>query len=162
MNQLPLTIVGNLTSDPELRFTPAGVATVRFTIAHNPRTLDRQTNEWKDGDATFFECSAWRDLAEHIADSLHVGNRVIAYGTLKTTRFESTGTGKTPAGEIIARQQVDVSAIGPELTFATATTKKATRSRAGEVPADDPWASASKTRPATAAAGSTWGDEPGF
>lgn len=161
MNHLPLTIVGNLTGDPELRFTPAGVAVARFTIAHNPRSLDRESGKWVDGTPTFMDCSAWRDLAEHIVESLKAGHRVIAYGTLRTSTFESTGTGKTPAGEKISRAQLDVTAIGPELTFATTEVRKATRTRAGEVAPDDPWATASRTRPAGTAARS-FDDEPAF
>lgn len=164
MNHLPLTIVGNLTAAPELRFTPSGVAVARFTIAHNPRSLDKESGEWKDGEPTYVDCAVWRDLAEHVADSLAPGHRVIAYGNLRTTRFESTGTGKTPAGEMIVRQTMDVSAIGPELTWATARVTKATRSRSGELAPDDPWASASKERPTApvpAPAGS-FGDEPPF
>jgi single-strand DNA-binding protein len=165
LNTLTLPIVGNLTSDPELRFTAAGVAVARFMIAHNPRTFDKVANEWKDGEATFFDCSVWRDLAEHVAESLESGHRVIAIGNVRTTRFQSTGSGKTPAGETITRQQLDVFAIGPELTWATAAVKKATRTRSGEAAPDDPWATASKARPAAAAAagaGSRFDDEPPF
>jgi len=145
-----MTIVGNLTGDPELRFTPAGVAVAKLTIAHNPRKLDRERGEWVDGEATFVDCAVWRDLAEHVAESLRGGLRVIAYGHLRTDRWESDGSGKTPAGEIIARQTLDVLAIGPELTFATATVHKATRGR--DVAPDDPWSSAAPARPAEPAA----------
>lgn len=161
MNNLPLTIVGNLTGAPELRFTAAGIATVRFTIAHNPRALDKASGEWKDGTPTFMECSAWRELAEHVAESLAAGVRVIAFGTLRTSEWESDGSGKTDAGTKIRRTTLDVSAIGPDLTFATATVKKATRNRAGNVAPDDPWATASKTRPAGTPA-SSFDDEPAF
>lgn len=163
MNHLSLTIVGNLTGDPELRFTPAGIAAVRFTVAHNPRRLDRASGEWRDGEPTFLDCSAWRDLAEHIGETLRSGHRVIAVGNLGTHRWESDGSGKTPAGEKIERLRLDVIAIGPELTFATAIVAKAVRSRAGEAAPDDPWATASRTRPAAAApAGSRFDDEPPF
>lgn len=162
MNQLTMPVVGNLTGDPELRFTAAGVAVVRFTIAHNPRTFDKKANEWKDGEPTFFDCAAWRDLAEHVAESLASGHRVVAIGNLRTTRFESTGTGKTPAGDMITRQTLDVFAIGPDLTWATAKVLKATRTRSGETAPDDPWATASKQRPAAAAAAGGFDDEPPF
>jgi single-strand DNA-binding protein len=152
VNHLPLTIVGNLTSDPELRFTPQGIAVAKFTIAHNPRRLDRTTNEWVDGEATFIDCAVWRDAAEHAAESLKAGHRVIATGNLRTDRWESDGSGKTPAGEKLSRMTLDVLALGAELTFATVVVHKATRTRAGEVAPDDPWASASKERPTEQAA----------
>lgn len=161
MNQLPLTIVGNLTAAPELRFTSAGVAVAKFTIAHNPRQLDRQSGEWKDGEPTFVDCSVWRDLAEHVTESLPAGARVIAYGNLRTSRFESTGTGKTPAGTMISRQTLDILAIGAELTWANVEVRKATRTRSGDTAPDDPWATASKTRPADAVPAS-FDDEPPF
>lgn len=161
MNTLPLTIVGNLTGDPELRFTAAGIAVAKFTIAHNPRRLDRDTDKWIDGTATFMDCAAWRELAEHIAESLAAGVRVIAAGTLSTSTWESDGTGKTEKGTKISRIQLDVSAIGPELQFATAKVVKATRNRHGESAPDDPWATASRTRPAGAGRGG-FDDEPAF
>lgn len=148
MNNLPLTIVGNLTADPELRFTPTGAAACRFTVAHNPRRLNRETNTWVDGEATFLDCSSWRDQAEHVAESLHAGDRVIVHGNLRTDRWESNGTGTTAAGTKMERLVLDVVAVGPELQFANATVRKATRTRSGETAPDDPWATASKTRPA--------------
>lgn len=162
MQQISLTIVGNLVGDPELRFTPSGAAACRFTIAHNPRVFNREANEWKDGEPTFFDCTAWRDLAEHVAESLRRGQRVILMGNLKTRRWESDGSGKAAAGDTITRQELEVLAIGPELTFATATVVKATHNARGETPPDDPWASASKTRPAVAAAAGRFDDEPPF
>lgn len=165
MNQLPLTIVGNLTGAPELRFTAAGIAACRFTIAHNPRQLDKASGEWRDGDPTFLDCTVWRQLAEHVAESLEAGHRVIAYGHLRTTTWESDGSGKTPAGTKISRLQLDVIAIGPDLTWATASVHKAARSSRGEVAPDDPWASASKTRPEPASVPAGRGgfdDEPPF
>ena len=162
MNQLPLSIVGNLTANPELRFTPTGSAVCRFSIAHNPRRLDRESGQWVDGEPTFFDCVAWRELAEHVAESLHAGHRVIAIGTLRTERWDSDGSGKTPAGEKLSRLTLAVSAIGPELTFATATVSKVKNGRRGEVAPDDPWATASKTRPATVMHGGNDLDEPPF
>jgi single-strand DNA-binding protein len=162
MQQISITIVGNLVGDPELRFTPSGAAACRFTIAHNPRVFNREANEWKDGEPTFFDCTVWRDLAEHVAESLRRGHRVILMGNLKTRRWESDGSGKTAAGDTITRQELEVLAIGPELTFATATVVKATRTARGETPPDDPWASASKTRPATVGAAGRFDDEPPF
>jgi single-strand DNA-binding protein len=147
-----IPIVGNLTADPELRFTAAGAAACRFTVAHNPSHYDRDAGEWKDGEPTFFDCTAWRELAEHLADSLGSGDRVILVGNLRTRRWESDGSGKTAAGTKMSRQEIEVIAMGPELTFATAEVKKAARG--------DPWATASKTRPAPAA--STFDDEPPF
>lgn len=165
MNDLTLPIVGNLTGDPELRFTPAGVAVCRFTVAHNPRRFDKTSNEWKDGEPTFLDCNAWRDLGEHIAESLKAGNRVIAVVQLRTQSWESDGSGKTAAGTKISRLVGDVLALGPELTWAIAVVEKAKRTARGETAPDDPWASASKTRPAAAAAagrGGNFDDEPPF
>jgi len=84
-----ITVVGNLTNDPELRFTPNGAAVASFTVASTPRTLDRQTNEWKDGEALFLRCSIWRQAAEHVAESLQKGARVIVTGRLKQRSFET-------------------------------------------------------------------------
>jgi single-strand DNA-binding protein len=168
MNQLPLTIVGNLTVDPELRFTPSGAAVVKFAIAHNPRFFHKPSGEWKDGEPTFIDCAAWRDLAEHIAESLKAGHRVIATGSLRTDRWESDGRGKTEVGAKLSRMTLDVYAIGAELTFATVNVHKATRTKAGETAPDDPWASATKTRPATVLDGretagrGSFDDEPPF
>ena len=84
-----ITIVGNLTADPELRFTPSGAAVANFTVASTPRTFDRQTNEWKDGEALFMRCSVWRDAAENVAESLTRGSRVVVTGRLKQRSFET-------------------------------------------------------------------------
>lgn len=168
MNSLPLTIVGNLTADPELRFTPSGAALCRLTIAHNPRFLDKAAGEWKDGEPTFIDCAVWRDLAEHAAESLKAGHRVIAYGHLRTDRWESDGSGKTAAGEKLSRMTLDVLSIGPDLTFAVATVRKISRNARGEASPADPWASATPARtakrePAAAAAGrGGFDDEPPF
>ncbi|MDG9679040.1 single-stranded DNA-binding protein [Micromonospora sp. DH14] len=149
MNNLPFTITGNLVRDPELRFTPAGVAVVKFTVAHTPRKLDRESGKWIDGEPTFLDCTAWRQLAENIAESVSQGARVIATGTLRTERWETDGRNGGTAGEKRSRMVLDVDAAGPELTWATAKVSKASRSNGG--PADDPWATASRNRPTSPA-----------
>lgn len=163
MNQLTVPIVGNVTAAPELRFTPAGIAVVKFTVAHNPRWFDRTAEKWVDGTPTFFDCGAWRELAEHIAESIPSGGRVILLGNIRTDEWESDGRGKVPAGEKIRRQRIDVLALGAELSYATATVKRAAKNSRGETAPDDPWATASRERPATAAAAARpFDDEPPF
>ena len=162
MNQLTMTIVGNVTAAPELRFTPSGVAVCKFTVAHNPRWFDKPSGEWKDGTPTFFDCGAWRDLAEHIAESVPAGARVILLGNIRTDEWESDGRGKVPAGEKIRRQRIDVMAFGAELSYATASIKRAARNSRGEVSPDDPWNTASRERPTTPAAAGSFDDEPPF
>jgi single-strand DNA-binding protein len=120
-----ITVIGNLTSDPELRFTPSGAAVADFTIASTPRTLDRQTQEWTDGEALFLRCSCWRQLAEHVAESLSRGSRVMAQGRLKQRSFD------TKDGEKRTVIELDVDEIGPSLRYATATLTKAVRSSDG-------------------------------
>ncbi|WP_131749436.1 single-stranded DNA-binding protein [Frankia sp. Cppng1_Ct_nod] len=120
-----ITVVGNLTNDPELRFTPNGAAVASFTIASTPRTLDRATNEWKDGDALFLRCSIWRQAAEHVAESLQKGARVIVQGRLKQRSFE------TREGEKRTVVELDVDEIGPSLKYATAKVVKAGRGGGG-------------------------------
>ncbi len=120
-----ITIIGNLTSDPELRFTPSGAAVADFTIASTPRTLDRQTQEWKDGEALFLRCSCWRQMAEHVAGSLTRGSRVMAQGRLKQRSFE------TKEGEKRTVIELEVDEIGPSLRYATATVSKVARSGDG-------------------------------
>src|SRR5690349_23154438 len=117
-----ITVVGNLTGDPELRFTPSGAAVANFTIASTPRTFDRQTNEWKDGDTLFLNCAVWRQAAENVAESLQKGMRVIVQGRLKSRTYE------TREGERRTVFEVDVEEIGPALKYATA---KVTRSSGG-------------------------------
>src|SRR3954452_10684948 len=121
-----ITTVGNLTSDPELRFTPQGVAMVKFTVASTPRTFDRTKNEWPDGEPLFLNCTAWRDLAEHIAESLAKGTRVVVTGRLRLSRWE------TPEGDKRSAYGLDVDEVGPSLRFATATVKKMSRAKAGD------------------------------
>ena len=109
-----ITVIGNLTADPELRFTPSGAAVANFTIASTPRVFDKQTSEWQPGDALFIRCNAWRHLAEHAADSLKRGCRVIASGRLRQRSFETSN------GERRTVIELEVDEIGPSLRFATA------------------------------------------
>ena len=109
-----ITLVGNLTADPELRFTPSGAAVANFTVASTPRTFDRQTNEWRDGDAMFINCAVWRQAAENVAESLQKGMRVIVQGRLKSRSYE------TREGERRTVFEIDVDEIGPALRYATA------------------------------------------
>lgn len=143
-----ITVVGNLTSDPELRFTPSGASVASFTVASTPRFLDKSSNEWKDGDALFLRCSVWRQAAENAAESLHRGDRVIVTGRLKQRSFE------TKEGEKRTVVEIDVDEVGPSLKYASAKVVKASRgggsggnSSGGQSgggfnssgPADDPW-----------------------
>ena len=120
-----ITVVGNLTADPELRFTPSGAAVANFTVASTPRMFDRQTNEWKDGEALFLRCNIWREAAENVAESLTRGARVIVQGRLKQRSFE------TREGEKRTVVEVEVDEIGPSLRYATAKVNKASRSGGG-------------------------------
>jgi len=173
-----ITVVGNLTDDPELRFTPSGAAVANFTVASTPRTLDKQTNEWKDGDALFLRCSVWRQAAENVAESLTRGARVVVQGRLRQRSYE------TREGEKRTVVELEVEEIGPSLKYATAKVSKTSRgsgggggygssggggdrsssgSRGGGLGGggaanDDPWATAS---PAGAASGG-YSDEPPF
>ncbi|VXB24126.1 single-stranded DNA-binding protein [Citricoccus sp. K5] len=116
-----ITVVGNLTSDPELRFTPSGAAVANFTIASTPRTFDKQSNEWKDGETLFLRASIWREAAEQVAESLTKGTRVIAQGALKMRAYEKDGQKRTST-------ELDVHEIGPSLKYATAKVTKSNRS----------------------------------
>jgi single-strand DNA-binding protein len=120
-----ITVVGNLTDDPELRFTPSGAAVANFTVASTPRTFDRNTNEWKDGDALFLRCSIWRQAAENVAESLQRGMRVIVQGRLKQRSYE------TREGEKRTVVECEVDEIGPALRYATAKVTKASRGSGG-------------------------------
>lgn len=178
-----ITVIGNLTADPELRFTASGAAVANFTVASTPRMLDRATNEWKDGESLFLRCSIWRQAAENVAESLTRGTRVIVSGRLKQRSFE------TKEGEKRTVFELEVDEIGPSLRSATAKVNRANRgpesgggggyggsgsggggnsgggnsggysgggrSSGGGVPADDPWGSAP-------AAGGGYSDEPPF
>jgi single-strand DNA-binding protein len=120
-----ITVIGNLTADPELRFTPSGAAVANFTVASTPRMFDRQTNEWKDGEALFLRCNIWREAAENVAESLTRGSRVIVSGRLKQRSFE------TREGEKRTVVELEVDEIGPSLKYATAKVNKASRSGGG-------------------------------
>ncbi len=120
-----ITIVGNLTADPELRFTPSGAAVANFTVASTPRTFDRQSNDWKDGETLFMRCSVWRDAAENVAESLHRGTRVVVTGRLKSRSYE------TKEGEKRTVIELDVDEVGPSLRYASAKVTKAERGGSG-------------------------------
>jgi single-strand DNA-binding protein len=120
-----ITIIGNLTNDPELRFTPSGAAVANFTVASTPRTFDRQANEWKDGETLFMRCSVWRDAAENVAESLQRGTRVLVSGRLKSRSYE------TKEGEKRTVVELDVDEVGPSLRYATAKVAKTTRGGGG-------------------------------
>lgn len=120
-----ITVVGNLTADPELRFTQSGAAVASFTVASTPRTFDRQANEWKDGEAMFLRCSIWRDAAENVAESLEKGMRVIVQGRLKQRSFtDREGNNRTTI-------ELDVDEIGPSLRYATAKPQRQQRGGGG-------------------------------
>ncbi len=134
-----ITLVGNLVDDPELRFTPSGAAVAKFRIASTPRYLDRQSNEWKDGDALFLTCNTWRQQAENVAESLQRGMRVIVQGRLRQRSYE------TKEGEKRTVYEVEVDEVGPSLRHATAKVSRAARSGPGSFgnegqAKDDPWA----------------------
>lgn len=113
-----ITLVGNLTGDPELRFTPSGAAVANFTVASTPRNFDRQANEWRDGESMFINCSVWRQTAENVAESLQKGMRVVVQGRLKSRSYE------TREGERRTVFEIDVDEVGPSLRYATAKVTK--------------------------------------
>jgi single-strand DNA-binding protein len=140
-----ITVIGNLTGDPELRFTPSGAAVANFTVASTPRTFDRQSNEWKDGDTLFLRCSIWREAAESVAESLTKGTRVIVTGRLVQRSYE------TREGEKRTVYELQVDEVGPSLRYATAKVTRTQRSGGSSYgggqgggqggPSDnDPWA----------------------
>ena len=114
-----ITVVGNLTADPELRFTPSGAAVANFTVASTPRTFDRQANDWKDGEALFLRASVWREFAENVAGTLTKGSRVVATGRLKQRSYE------TKEGEKRTSIELEIDEIGPSLRYATAQVTRA-------------------------------------
>ena len=120
-----ITVIGNLTDDPELRFTPSGAAVAKFRVASTPRFMDRTTNEWKDGEPLFLSCTVWRQAAEHVAESLHRGARVIVSGRLKQRTYD------TREGEKRTVVELEVDEIGPSLRYATAKVQKMSRSSGG-------------------------------
>ncbi|WP_151523725.1 single-stranded DNA-binding protein [Serinicoccus kebangsaanensis] len=123
--ETPITVVGNLTADPELRFTPSGAAVANFTVASTPRQFDRQSNDWKDGETLFMRCSVWREAAEHVSESLHRGDRVIATGRLVSRSWQ------TPEGENRTVMEMQVDEVGPSMRYATAQVTKAQRGQGG-------------------------------
>lgn len=153
-----ITLIGNLTRDPELRFTPSGAAVTDFTVASTARTFDRQTNEWKDGDTLFIRCSAWRQLAENVAGSLAKGQRVIVTGALKVRQYDKDDGSKGTSVEMT------VDEVGPSLRNATAVVTRAT-SQGGGQPQQAPaqqasaWATPPAQQPQQPPA-SAWGGQP--
>jgi single-strand DNA-binding protein len=153
-----ITVVGNLTADPELRYTQNGLAVANFTIASTPRNFDRQANDWKDGDPLFMRASVWREFAEHVAGSLTKGMRVVATGRLRQRSYE------TKEGEKRTSIEFEVDEMGPSLRYATAQVTRAASSRdgggqrgavagGGQQPTEEAWAA---TPPADAASGDVW------
>jgi single-strand DNA-binding protein len=176
-----LTIVGNITNDPELRFTPSGAAVASFTVASNSRYLDKTTNEWKDGEPVFMRCSVWRQYAENVAESLTRGTRVIVTGRLKQRSYDNRD------GQKVTVMEMEVDDVGPALRTATAKVTKVARAGGGGFGGDgggfgggtgggggndDPWANqsggAAQARPQSSGGGDSWGgggqsfDEPPF
>ncbi|UEJ83965.1 single-stranded DNA-binding protein [Brachybacterium halotolerans subsp. kimchii] len=152
-NDLTFTAIGNLTADPELRFTQAGVAVASFTIAHTPRYFDKQSNDWKDREAIFIRCSIWRESAENVAQSLEKGSRVVAQGVFRDNSYTDKDGNPRTSWDLV------VDEIGPSLRYATAQITKTTKG--GDRPphpADqaDPWAG--QTAPA---GGGTYGGDDG-
>lgn len=161
-----ITVIGNLTADPELRFTPSGAAVANFTVASTPRTFDRQTGEWKDGEALFLRCNIWRQAAENTAESLTRGMRVIVSGRLRQRSFE------TREGEKRTVMEMEVDEVGPSLRYATAKVNRATRQGSASGSGgygssgggDDPWSSAPQAGAPAGSGNGTGGydDEPPF
>lgn len=161
-----ITVVGNLTADPELRYTQNGLPVANFTIASTPRNFDRQANEWKDGEALFLRASVWREFAEHVAGSLTKGSRVIATGRLKQRSYE------TREGEKRTAIELEVDEIGPSLRYATAQVTRAAGGGGGaprqQQVADEPWATpgsssgSSSSADAWSTPGTSYGDDTPF
>jgi single-strand DNA-binding protein len=158
--ETPITVVGNLTADPELRFTPSGAAVANFTVASTPRTFDKQNNEWKDGEALFLNCSVWRQAAENAAESLQRGMRVIVTGRLKARSYE------TREGEKRTVFEIEVDEVGPSVKYATAKVTKTSRSGAAQGGfsggGGDPWSAGGGQGGQTAQqGGGSWGGSQG-
>jgi single-strand DNA-binding protein len=166
-----ITVIGNLTDDPELRFTPSGAAVAKFRVASTPRFMDRQTNEWKDGEPLFLTCNVWRQAAENVAESLQRGARVIVSGRLRQRSYE------TRDGEKRTVIELEVDEIGPSLRYATAKVQKMSRSGGGGGGFgsgggnnqgggggnfEDPWATAAPASSASGSGGGNFDDEPPF
>lgn len=162
MSKPILTLVGNLTGDPELRFTPSGAAVANFTVADTPRTYDAATREWKDGETLFQRCTVWREAAENVAETLTKGMRVIVQGELTARTYETREGQKRTATDLA------VLAVGPDLRYASATVTRNARgggsgssgggfTRTAAPAGEDPWAA-----PAAPSSGSSFSDEPPF
>ena len=178
-----ITIIGNLTADPELRFTPSGAAVANFTVASTPRQFDRTSNDWKDGETLFMRCSVWRDAAENVAESLQRGTRVLVSGRLKSRSYE------TKEGEKRTVIEMDVDEVGPSLKYATAKVNRTQRGTGGGgfngggagssagggqgggstggsggqgAPADDPWATGGGSVAANTGGGQQAGPQGGW
>jgi single-strand DNA-binding protein len=175
-----ITLIGNLTADPELRFTPSGAAVANFTVASTPRTFDKNSNEWKDGETLFMRCAVWRDVAENVAESLQKGTRVLVSGRLKQRSYEKDGQRHTVV-------EMDVDEVGPSLKYATAKVNKTQRGSGGGfnsggqgggqgggstgrpaggtggqgAPANDPWATTAPA-PANTGGGQSAGPQGGW
>jgi single-strand DNA-binding protein len=165
-----ITVIGNLTDDPELRFTPSGAAVAKFRVASTPRFMDKASGEWKDGEPLFLACTVWRQAAEHVAESLQRGTRVIVSGRLRQRSYE------TREGEKRTVIELEVDEIGPSLRYATAKVQKMSRSgggggggfgsgggggQGGGGNFDDPWASAAPA-PSRGGSGGNFDEEPPF
>ncbi|MFD4407729.1 single-stranded DNA-binding protein [Nocardia sp. NPDC058499] len=147
-----LTVIGNLTADPELRFTPTGIAVANFTVASTPRYFDRAANEFKDAEPLFLRCTAWRDTGENLAESLTRGARVILSGRLKQRRWQ------TPEGDNRSTVELEVDELGPSLRYATATVQRTNRrSTNRDATAGAPEAGSAQLVGATAGGGDAWG-----
>ncbi|MEU6207411.1 MULTISPECIES: single-stranded DNA-binding protein [Micromonospora] len=166
-----ITVIGNLTDDPELRFTPSGAAVAKFRVASTPRFMDRASGEWKDGEPLFLACTVWRQAAEHVAESLQRGARVIVSGRLRQRSYE------TREGEKRTVIELEVDEIGPSLRYATAKVQKMARSGGsgggfgggggggqggGGGNFDDPWASAAPAPSRSGSGGGSFDEEPPF
>ncbi|MGH3646338.1 MAG: single-stranded DNA-binding protein [Micromonosporaceae bacterium] len=168
-----ITVVGNLVDDPELRFTSSGAAVAKFRVASTPRFLDKQSGEWKDGDALFLTCNVWRQAAENVAESLTRGTRVVVQGRLKQRSYE------TREGEKRTVYELEVDEVGPSLRYATAKVQRMSRSSGGGggfgasgggggsnsgggLGADDPWANAAPARSGGGSQGGQGGQAGGY
>ncbi|MDO3705572.1 single-stranded DNA-binding protein [Micromonospora echinaurantiaca] len=163
-----ITVIGNLTDDPELRFTPSGAAVAKFRVASTPRFMDKASGEWKDGEPLFLSCTVWRQAAEHVAESLQRGTRVIVSGRLRQRSYE------TREGEKRTVIELEVDEIGPSLRYATAKVQKMSRSggggggfgggggQGGGGNFDDPWASAAPAPSRSGSGGGNFDEEPPF
>jgi len=149
-----ITVIGNLTDDPELRFTPSGAAVAKFRIASTPRSLDKQSGEWKDGEPLFLSCTVWRQAAEHVAESLQRGARVIVTGRLRQRSYD------TKEGEKRTVIELEVDEIGPSLRYATAKVQKMSRTSGGSGGGNDSWASATPAN--SGRGGGNFDDQPPF